>query len=317
MQIRDLISQGASLPPESSELEYKLQYSKSVPKTLAAFATLGGGTLLIGVDDRGTVIGIPNSDADQIRRQVGSACSEAVSPSIIPSIDQVFFKNGNSVVVVGIPMSREPILHRVRGTVYQRVDGQTLPCQTAESVVNIHDRQREYQRSFVLTNELLRFLHISISLPEDAKRRLVDYAECSLRKNMLVMSDKLKETTPTVADVRLFEDGLIFEHRVSSNLVYELLPAGIVSHFFLNLPDAFARLLAVMISSEGVRSKEVAEQADIPLLLVDSFVEILERLNLAKAIVRPEPGYSMCRNFRQRYLDAVEQYLSTYSQPSA
>ena len=57
-KVHNLISQG-----ENSSVEFKLQESNpdSIAKEIVAFANTQGGTVLLGVDDAGKLVGIDNS----------------------------------------------------------------------------------------------------------------------------------------------------------------------------------------------------------------------------------------------------------------
>lgn len=55
------------LQPQQAEKEVKKRLQKAITKTIAAFLNTNGGTLLIGVDDSGAVLGI-EPDFDHLRR---------------------------------------------------------------------------------------------------------------------------------------------------------------------------------------------------------------------------------------------------------
>ena len=44
---------------ESQAMEFKRTSTKDAGKTICAFANASGGTLLIGVEDEGTIVGVP------------------------------------------------------------------------------------------------------------------------------------------------------------------------------------------------------------------------------------------------------------------
>ena len=60
---------------EGTQVEFKERYNSRVIESLVAFANTSGGQVLIGVDDRGRVIGL--ADADRVAESVMSACREA------------------------------------------------------------------------------------------------------------------------------------------------------------------------------------------------------------------------------------------------
>lgn len=81
---------------EGEHTEFKEKYSSRVIESLVAFANTAGGRVLIGVSDRGRVVGLP--DADRVVESVLSACREAVDPPLMPQVEIVKLPEG--VVVV-------------------------------------------------------------------------------------------------------------------------------------------------------------------------------------------------------------------------
>ena len=126
MKLKELISQG-----ESTRLEFKstLQWDvkqntkndalrKMVLKTIAAFLNTEGGTLLIGVEDDGSVYGLEadlalvNKSRDKFAQLIGTLLIEqlgaayAAPPLVNARFDEV---DGKTVYVVEIQPSPEPV----------------------------------------------------------------------------------------------------------------------------------------------------------------------------------------------------------------
>ena len=81
---------------EGEHTEFKEKYSSRVIESLVAFANTTGGRVLIGADDHGRVVGLP--DADKVVESVLSACREAVSPPLTPAVAIVRQPEGVLVV---------------------------------------------------------------------------------------------------------------------------------------------------------------------------------------------------------------------------
>lgn len=81
MKIADAISRG-----EGPRLDFKRDLSspKSVLKDIVAFANTAGGTVVIGVDDDGTVVGV----ADPLREEerLSNTISDGIKPQLLPEI---------------------------------------------------------------------------------------------------------------------------------------------------------------------------------------------------------------------------------------
>lgn len=86
---------------------------RDLARHIAAFATSGGGALLLGVRDDGSIMGINGADTIEGRdrwRKAIYAASRGVKPAIVVAPDFVE-SNGLTVLVVRIPRGREPVYY--------------------------------------------------------------------------------------------------------------------------------------------------------------------------------------------------------------
>lgn len=65
---------------ESSTLEFKQQVVDDIRKTVIAFANTNGGSILVGVTDDGSVIGVDNSDHEMLR--ITNMIRDSIKPDI-------------------------------------------------------------------------------------------------------------------------------------------------------------------------------------------------------------------------------------------
>lgn len=86
---------------ESEKLELKVQYTTEIKKEIVAFLNSDGGTLIIGVDDNGTVIGVENPK--DIIERISLMIHEAIKPdaSLICSAGE-YKEDGKTIVKVAI-----------------------------------------------------------------------------------------------------------------------------------------------------------------------------------------------------------------------
>ncbi len=112
---------------EDEHTEYKEKYSSRVIESLVAFANTTGGRVLIGVNDRGRIVGLP--DADKVAESVLSACREAVSPPLTPIVDIVRHLEGVLVVAQVEATGR---MHAKSGAVLVRHGRQTRRASAEE-----------------------------------------------------------------------------------------------------------------------------------------------------------------------------------------
>ena len=65
---------------ETLTIELKRQLTSSLAKEIVAFANTEGGTIYIGVEDDGSVIGVP--DAASVEESVNNALHDAIEPDL-------------------------------------------------------------------------------------------------------------------------------------------------------------------------------------------------------------------------------------------
>lgn len=86
---------------ESEKLELKVQYTTEIKKEIVAFLNSEGGTLMIGIDDDGKVIGVDN--AKDIIERISLMIHEAIKPdaSLICSAEE-YKEDGKTIVKVAV-----------------------------------------------------------------------------------------------------------------------------------------------------------------------------------------------------------------------
>jgi ATP-dependent DNA helicase RecG len=70
---------------ENLTTEFKREYIEDIRKTIVAFANTNGGTLYIGVNDDGTIAGLPNPDDTLL--QTGNTVRDAIRPDVTLFVD--------------------------------------------------------------------------------------------------------------------------------------------------------------------------------------------------------------------------------------
>ena len=99
---------------EGKTLEFKRDLSSLQPilKTLVAFANTAGGTLVIGIEDDGAVVGI--ADALREEERLASSIADSIRPAMTPDIDLVSH-DGKTLLLVRVPHWRGPFYLRSEG----------------------------------------------------------------------------------------------------------------------------------------------------------------------------------------------------------
>ncbi len=133
----------ASLP-EGKTIEFKRDLSsvKPILKTLVAFANTAGGTLLIGKDNDGTIIGVNN--IFEAEEKLTNAIADSIYPFLMPEIE-ITSLEGKTLIIVRVAHWRGPFYLKAQGAeegVYvrlgstNRVAGPELIAELKRSISN-------------------------------------------------------------------------------------------------------------------------------------------------------------------------------------
>jgi ATP-dependent DNA helicase RecG len=90
---------------EDSGREFKedIHNPDSLGAELVAFSNSGGGLLLIGVTDDGTIVGLAPADVRRLNQMIGNAASQHIRSPISPQTENVSVGSGRVVIVVRVP----------------------------------------------------------------------------------------------------------------------------------------------------------------------------------------------------------------------
>lgn len=102
---------------EGQDLEFKKEFPRNtsdLAKEIAAFATTNAGTILIGVDDAGDLVGLPDVGTslqrDELLSRLQGICRGTVKPAITPVVKWAV-ENGAHVLVVLVPRGSQPVYY--------------------------------------------------------------------------------------------------------------------------------------------------------------------------------------------------------------
>lgn len=126
-QVRRLLAQGEGIQLEFKEA--KLALPSNFFETVCAFLNRDGGTILLGVEDEGTVCGILPSAVSTLKTNIANLSNnpEKLDPPCVlfPSHVQLTGKE-----VLCVQVLADSHLHRTRGVVYDRSEDGALPLRT-------------------------------------------------------------------------------------------------------------------------------------------------------------------------------------------
>ncbi|GJM07277.1 MAG: ATPase AAA [marine bacterium B5-7] len=86
---------------ESKTLEYKRNTDSlvSILKSIIAFANTAGGTVLIGIDDDGSVVGV--DEPGKIQEQLANSIANRIKPQLVPDM-HAFFHEEKTVIAIQV-----------------------------------------------------------------------------------------------------------------------------------------------------------------------------------------------------------------------
>lgn len=123
---------------ESASLEFKRQLpeqARDLAKEIAAFSSSGEGVILIGVDDDGTIVGMPGMEdieqRDRAMLRTAGIC-KAVNPPVRPELKWACTE-GHTVLCIVVAKGREP-LYYVEQRPYVRHANTSNPAEPAEVI---------------------------------------------------------------------------------------------------------------------------------------------------------------------------------------
>ena len=111
---------------ESETVEFKESFTREALESLSAFANTKGGVVLIGVNDKGAVIGTKTEQS--VLKDIANQIDQ--STGLQPSIKAIRV-DGKNIILIQIPESKvKPVMHR--GRAYRRVGSTTRQMSVAE-----------------------------------------------------------------------------------------------------------------------------------------------------------------------------------------
>lgn len=102
---------------ESKEVEFKREYSKTLLKTVSAYANYSDGLIVIGINDNGSAVGV--SDVSYLKEQIENAINDTVLPNPYFEIETDIF-DGKTVLIIKVYKS-ENTPYTYLGKAYKRI----------------------------------------------------------------------------------------------------------------------------------------------------------------------------------------------------
>jgi len=181
----------------------------SLASEMVAFCNSGGGTLLIGVNDDGTVSGLIREDMARLNQLVSNVSSQSVRPAINPATENVLLADGLVMVVSIANGMSKPYMDK-DGVIWVKSGSDKRRATSREEI------QRMYQNAGLLHGDELAVNGLSVSdLDLDYFRRFFDSQYGETIENQDVTLPKLLE------NMNLMNDGVL---NISGALLFAKTP---------------------------------------------------------------------------------------------
>jgi ATP-dependent DNA helicase RecG len=181
----------------------------SLASEMVAFCNSGGGTLLIGVNDDGTVSGLIREDMARLNQLVSNASSQSVRPAINPATENVLLADGLVMVVSIANGMSKPYMDK-DDVIWVKSGSDKRRATSREEI------QRMYQNAGLLHGDELAVNGLSVSdLDLDYFRRFFDSQYGETIENQNVTLPKLLE------NMNLMNDGVL---NISGALLFAKTP---------------------------------------------------------------------------------------------
>jgi ATP-dependent DNA helicase RecG len=150
---------------ENSHTEFKRDFVDDIKKTIIAFANSDGGTLFVGIDDDGSVVGVSNPDDTLLR--ITNSIRDSIKPDLTLFVDCNIEKIKNKMVVkVEVQKgTASPYYLTGKGIrpegVYIRHGASTVPATEAAIIKMIKETDGENYEDVRSINQELTFVEAS------------------------------------------------------------------------------------------------------------------------------------------------------------
>lgn len=205
---------------ESDRVELKREITKDLDKEIIAFLNAEGGSIYIGVEDDGTVIGIDNNVRDSLDLQISSIISDAIKIDA-RSLIRHYFNEDNVMVIEVMKGDNKPYYlsstgPRPNGT-YIRVGRSKRQATDGEIISMIRDYSKSNWEDEISPKQELNFSYINLyfhdknlEFGEDKYFTIgIKNSDSKFTNLALLLSDE----NPTIVKMACYDNVLNFKYK--------------------------------------------------------------------------------------------------------
>lgn len=190
---------------ENTDTEFKGDYTATIVKSLVAFSNSFGGKIIIGINDRGKIIGL--KDPDDTAKRCYSAITDKVRPDITMNTDiRIEEKDGKALVIIEVNEGdKKPYYIREKGLraegVYVREGAVSAPVteeRFQQMIANV--RSEAYEKHVSIKQDLTfaylesKFKEIPMTLTEENMEMLHISERGKYTQLGFILSDQYDQT---------------------------------------------------------------------------------------------------------------------------
>ena len=137
-------------PPDAKKPRNPTAICRDIGEALVAFANADGGELLIGVEDDGTITGIPH-DSQNIEKMMSAIDTHIYHGQSLPILfkERLLF-DGKVIIFFSVNKANDRILQTPDGRCVRRKDRETIPIDIQSIMIDrAEQKSREFDREFI------------------------------------------------------------------------------------------------------------------------------------------------------------------------
>ncbi len=107
---------------ETSNLEFKREFTKNILKTVSAYANYHDGEIIVGIDDDLNIVGV--SDVHDLKSKLENSINDSISPKPLYEITEKVFNDKTVVILKVYHGQKTPYLYDNKA--YKRMGTSTI-----------------------------------------------------------------------------------------------------------------------------------------------------------------------------------------------
>ena len=271
-QLQPILQQGEGIMVEFKTARAEL--NRNVFESICAFLNRLGGSLVLGVQDNGTVVGVDTQQVDKLKSDLitQSANPQKLNPPFTLFPEVVVYE-GKTLIYLYVPQSSQ--VHATRGVVYDRSEDGDLKITDQERLSQLYLRKK----GFYTESKVYPYLHFS------------DFrAELFPKIRNLVRSNRPDHPWLNLSDEDLLRSAGLWRHDRQEGTEGYTLAAGLLLG-----EDTTIRDLLPHYKTDALLRRENLDRYDDRDDIRVNLVEAYERLSQFVQKHLPDPFYQIGR----------------------